>query len=188
MTSQQEPLPKDQVLSTQPFSTRIVWLWERSGFETRLALAKELKVSDTTVSKWMTGKAMPAGRQMMRLPELLKCSGHFLLTGDEPVEPPPKDQQQSETEARIALVRSALSLDPRPLEDLVAVGGATGLTPKERAAVEAVRKREAKAKEKKAANPKGGDARTELVEDAADVIHGVDKRGGSDDEETEGGG
>ena len=59
----------------------------RSGLSQQ-QLAKRLGTSQSTVNGWISGRNVPAGDFLLRLPELLGISGHWLLTGEEPIEPP----------------------------------------------------------------------------------------------------
>ena len=44
-------------------------------------LARQLRISGTTVSEWFTRGRMPHGDVMLRMPEVLEVNGHWLLTG-----------------------------------------------------------------------------------------------------------
>lgn len=50
-------------------------------------LAKALGVPHATALKWRTG-SVPGGDLLAKLPEVLGVSGHWLLTGEGPIEPP----------------------------------------------------------------------------------------------------
>lgn len=48
------------------------------------ALAKKLGTTPSTVNAWISLKnqALPEGKLMIKLPKVLACSGHWLLTGE----------------------------------------------------------------------------------------------------------
>jgi transcriptional regulator with XRE-family HTH domain len=48
---------------------------------TQTALAERLGINLPTVNRWINQGVIPDGPQLMRLPELLGVSGHWLLTG-----------------------------------------------------------------------------------------------------------
>lgn len=58
---------------------------------TQAWLAEELGVRGGTVTDWVQDRALPSGDYMVRLPELLNCSGHWLLTGEGPMRPDQDD-------------------------------------------------------------------------------------------------
>lgn len=47
-------------------------------------LARELGVGVATVSEWFTRGRVPSGEVILRLPDALEVSGHWLLTGRGP--------------------------------------------------------------------------------------------------------
>jgi phage repressor protein C with HTH and peptisase S24 domain len=79
---------------------------DESGKEYQ-AIAREAGVSRPgTGSAWLRD-AVPGGRALMRLPQILGVSGHWLLTGEGPMRPDNEDRE-AEAFRRIAqIVREA---------------------------------------------------------------------------------
>lgn len=68
---------------------RLVLAIERSGL-TKAEIAGTVGVRPATLSAWIAegdGFSVPAGEQLLQLPEVLGVSGHWLLTGEGPMEP-----------------------------------------------------------------------------------------------------
>lgn len=72
---------------------------------TQPALAQALGTSQGTVSGWLGKEPVyPTGEHMVRLPGVLRVSGHWLMTGDGPVGVPgPRTVRESGTETRAAV-------------------------------------------------------------------------------------
>lgn len=51
------------------------------------AFGRSVGVTSGPVSEWFTRQAMPMGDVLLKFPAALRCSGHWLLTGEPPVEP-----------------------------------------------------------------------------------------------------
>jgi transcriptional regulator with XRE-family HTH domain len=49
-------------------------------------LARELGIGVATVSEWFTRGRVPGGDVVLRLPTVLQVNGHWLLTGEGPME------------------------------------------------------------------------------------------------------
>lgn len=75
-------------------------------------LARDLGVGVATVSEWFTRGRVPSGDIMLRLPQTLQVSGHWLLTGEGPRE---LEQHHGEDPylrgAQDALARMARSME-----------------------------------------------------------------------------
>lgn len=67
----------------ESFGGRLKLALERAGHDQRW-LANTLGVREGTVSAWVSGPTLPEGKVMVKLPELLGVSGHWLLTGEGP--------------------------------------------------------------------------------------------------------
>lgn len=75
-------------------------------------LARELGVGVATVSEWFTRGRVPNGDVMLRLPAVLSVNGHWLLTGDGPIEADVHgDGHPYQLGAKDALVEARESLD-----------------------------------------------------------------------------
>ncbi len=68
--------------STAEFCARMREAMARQGM-TQAELARRLDVRDATVSDWFNRGALPSGAVMLRLPEVLRVDGHWLLTGED---------------------------------------------------------------------------------------------------------
>lgn len=73
-------------MSTHPVARRVFAAMAERGID-KAALWRALDSTHQTVSKWEVG-AVPGGDLLAKLPEILKVSGHWLLTGEGPIEPP----------------------------------------------------------------------------------------------------
>lgn len=75
-------------------------------------LAAQIPAGAGTVNAWLKDGAMPGGRHMVRLPEVLGVSGHWLLTGqgpkDLPMTPDPAIAAIDTTTKRIAEVVASI--------------------------------------------------------------------------------
>jgi len=67
------------------FFERLRQLLEDRGMS-QADLARELGVGVATVSEWFTRGRVPNGDVLLRLPNALRVSGHWLLTGEGPRE------------------------------------------------------------------------------------------------------
>lgn len=67
-------------------------------------LAQEIGVSQSAVSEWWTQHSVPSLTALRRLPKLLGCNWHWLMTGEEPWEP-----QGHREEPDIAAIRGGLA-------------------------------------------------------------------------------
>lgn len=68
-----------------------------------LHFAQALGKSSGTVADWFLRLAMPMGDELLRFPAVLKCSGHWLLTGEGQMEPPGKPSADYRAGVRAAL-------------------------------------------------------------------------------------
>lgn len=69
---------------------------------TRAEIADELGHRDTTtLSKWASGAQVPSAENLMRLPEALQVSAHWLLTGNGPML---TDQSAQEKAIRLEVI------------------------------------------------------------------------------------
>lgn len=71
--------PQGHVTST--FGDRLRQAIRARGWKQK-DLAKGLGVDPSRVSRWVNDEEMPGGGILMRLPGLLRCSGHWLLTNE----------------------------------------------------------------------------------------------------------
>ncbi len=62
------------------FPHRLQAAAKRAGLS-QAALATILDVAPSTVSEWFSGEYLPRAEILMVLPDILDCSGHWLLTG-----------------------------------------------------------------------------------------------------------
>ncbi|MBV9774413.1 MAG: helix-turn-helix transcriptional regulator [Gemmatimonadetes bacterium] len=77
-------------------------------------LARELGVGVATVSEWFTRGRVPNGDVMLRLPHVLRVSGHWLLTGEGP-----RDQERRRgTDPYLLGARDAVAYLARCLDDV----------------------------------------------------------------------
>jgi hypothetical protein len=67
------------------FGKRLKRALDQSPLSSQSALAVKLDVRPSTVTAWVLGDALPEGKHMIRLPGLLRVSGHWLLTGEQPM-------------------------------------------------------------------------------------------------------
>nr|PZN59215.1 MAG: hypothetical protein DIU58_18270 [Sphaerobacter thermophilus] len=74
----------------EAFRRRIEEALQAAGI-TKAELARRLAKSPSAISEWWTKQAMPEGETILRLPEALSVSGHWLLTGEGPMERPRAD-------------------------------------------------------------------------------------------------
>jgi len=74
----------------EAFRRRIEEALQAAGI-TKAELARLLAKSPSAISEWWTKQAMPEGETILRLPEALGVSGHWLLTGEGPMERPRAD-------------------------------------------------------------------------------------------------
>ena len=73
------------------FAKRLALALHHSGL-TQQQLADALDIRAASVSAWMqTDGPLPRGTQLVRMPELLGVSGHWLLTGQGPMRPVGED-------------------------------------------------------------------------------------------------
>lgn len=68
---------------------------KRLGLD-QTALGRLIGAPQQVVSSWMRDEALPAGKSMVRLPAALGLSGHWLLTGEQPMHPPEVSEQARE--------------------------------------------------------------------------------------------
>lgn len=83
---------KSYKVSIGTLHDRIGWAMARRGWSVA-DLARALSeaghpVKHQVVGPWATGDSKPGGRYLEALPEVLGVSGHWLLTGKGPIEPP----------------------------------------------------------------------------------------------------
>lgn len=69
------------------FAARLKAAMGRRGINQE-ELAKLVPAGAGTVNGWVKDGVIPSGRHMVRLPEVLGVSGHWLLTGEGPKDPP----------------------------------------------------------------------------------------------------
>jgi hypothetical protein len=86
-----------------------------------LALARELGWSDeSVVGSWIRAGAMPEAEVLSRLPGLLRCSGHWLLTGEGTTDPDAEVGRRLDMIRRIAAGESigvVPTAEAKPLAD-----------------------------------------------------------------------
>lgn len=75
------PVVRHGVLST--FGGRLKEALDDIGRE-QTWLAETIPAREGTVSNWVTDKALPAGKSLRRIVELLGCNAHWLLMGEGP--------------------------------------------------------------------------------------------------------
>lgn len=109
------------------------------GLLARLELAKEARgldqkgladaagVSQANVSRWLAGKALPGADVLVRLPEALGVSGHWLLTGQGPMAAPTAKQIEDFRKGYVEGCRTTMRELAAQLEAAAtSVGEATG--------------------------------------------------------------
>lgn len=71
-------------------------------------LAERLGMKQNTLSDWFNPRisSLPGGMAMVKLPDILRCSGHWLLTGQGPIEPPhlSKKEQHMRSEGALEVI------------------------------------------------------------------------------------
>jgi transcriptional regulator with XRE-family HTH domain len=92
---------------------------EKAGYS-GVGLAAKLDTSKSTVQQWTSGKNYPGGEYLVQLPKLLNISGHYLLCGEPPIEPPGERPDlrtafEAGWTAAMNLVRQAVTEEPTPL-------------------------------------------------------------------------
>lgn len=74
---------------------------------TQAEIADQVGVSQASVSEWRRGVSLPSAEKLAQLTMVLGVSGHWLLTGEGPVEPagasPDIERVRSETESLMKL-------------------------------------------------------------------------------------
>ena len=78
-------------------SEKITYCRRKSGLSQE-GLAEKLGVSRQAVSKWETGEAQPELSKLKQLSDLFGVSADWLLNEDEPFEPQPQREAQTQTE------------------------------------------------------------------------------------------
>jgi hypothetical protein len=97
----------------QSFGWRLRQALERIG-KTQDWLHETYGWRRATVSGWINGKSLPEGRYMIQLPKILRCNGHWLLTGDGPMDyTPPGEDARKLAELRRVLEIPAERFEPR---------------------------------------------------------------------------
>lgn len=89
------------------FCARLEALRVKRGL-TQKAVADLLETGQGTVQPWFKGEKLPSAEMMLRLPAALGVSGHYLLTGEMPIEPPgevAESDHVSRVEATAAIAR-----------------------------------------------------------------------------------
>jgi hypothetical protein len=71
------------------------------------SLAARLGTTSQVVNKWINHGVLPEGRFLVQLPELLHVSGHWLLTGDGEMRPPPSDIETAAYRRIAEIVKAA---------------------------------------------------------------------------------
>lgn len=71
------------VVSAPEFHERLVQAFKASPKSQR-DVAQELEIREATVSAWIKHGTIPEGDQLLRLPVILECDAHWLLTGEQP--------------------------------------------------------------------------------------------------------
>lgn len=90
-----------QVSDRTEFRRRLALAVEQSPLRQR-EIAERLGVREATVSDWMAGRTAPNLDQLLRLPVILDVSGHWLLTGAEPMRPV---EQHAAVDALVEIAR-----------------------------------------------------------------------------------
>lgn len=66
---------------------RLAWALGRTTLR-QADVGAAVGVGQATVSEWARGISLPSAERLVLLPEVLEVSGHWLLTGRGPIEPP----------------------------------------------------------------------------------------------------
>jgi hypothetical protein len=91
---------------------------ERAGLD-QGGLGEILGTPQQAVSKWLSEEGtLPGGKLMIRLPAALRVSGHWLLTGELPVEPPTLAQARAFEEVSRTAVATVLQSFERTIAEL----------------------------------------------------------------------
>lgn len=94
--------PQDEKLKVQ-FGMRLREAVEQSE-KTREGICTELGTYPSQLSRWENGRELPGGAYLMRLPGVLRCDGHYLLTGEGSV----RKRSPNDVQTRLDLVRLVL--------------------------------------------------------------------------------
>lgn len=87
-------------MSIDPVNTRIAARMAALGLS-QSELARRLGTGQSTVQGWVEAGKLPGTRYLADLPAALECSGHWLLTGEGPIEPPGQTPTLAEMEKTI---------------------------------------------------------------------------------------
>lgn len=86
LSSEAKSVPtRRKAVELSAFFERLRTLLDERGMS-QADLARELGVGVATVSEWFTRGRVPNGDVMLRLPHALGVNGHWLLTGEGPLE------------------------------------------------------------------------------------------------------
>lgn len=119
-------------MTSETFAGRLALAMTRKSLK-QTGLAKKIGALQGVVQRWLTTDKLPEGKYMVKLPGVLGVSGHWLLTGVLPIEPPGEEPDLQATYtagwflAQDAARRAVVALKPPPTLDEAAWASARAL-------------------------------------------------------------